>query len=1770
VQTFSSLIFLSLFFIGAITNPQNLQTNNNSIQNYDSPEEIKDNEMISPEAAAVDYLDSLSMAIQTAEWLYSESTKIGGKMSWTSDSRTYINQENGASGIGEFFLNLYEQTLNKTYLNWSQQIGAWLVSIDADLNGNGKWPMYFEQIGSENLTGYSKGAVGVGMFLNHLYDYTLNQTYKDLAEKIASYLLSSANFGSNEMRIKYKDFIPQTGPFLLPVSGNSSTVSVNETIGTKTGINDNFSNWIGKIDLNPASSSNIAVFNNGSVLSNISLSVPGTPNQNGTYVSQSFQLSNYPAYIDENSGMSVRLYTTIINGTGYMNLTIFEADINGFPTQVQVGNVSNDILATDVLNDTNSPFVTFNWTGKDNVPILNGTSKYGYAFVIRFGSGINWTVNQSFILRTTRLNQYTGGRFYLQTSEVIGQDLCFNLTAKTDPDLLAIDFSLNATDFGIMENFSRNDIVSLEYNFALNSTTDNAITGIQIFNQNLNIWEFIGNFDSNLKKITGIINQPAVSGYFGTESKGPIRFRIFGGRDGGTFSVQLYQMNVSVLYSGERYYYNLADGVTGIAEFFLKCYESFGNSSYLNYASLLANYLLNNSITTGNSIYWLHNGSRDLTYLNGDAGIISFLLHLSQYNSTNIYRSVANVTGLTIIGVGTDRPSYTRHGDYRPVENWVNYFNTRYTGKLVGIAGIGNILLDLAKTLAPEPITSDYSFYSAARKIGFALESTEIYSNSTWGPLKASFGGVEFYTEIANGRIVSLTAADGMAGIISFLARLQREGFDSEFGGIVGNALDHLNSSMLSPGQWNLSSTLNGTINSKYGLFYGMAGIANELSTIQLRASDAKNYGDIVSSSYHQNYGIENKTGLAEGLAGSGLAAIKQYRSTNNISDYNYAIWCSSRLMDNTLWQYRMDQPSAIYNGMSNGYAGIGLYFLELYKLTGNSSYLDRAKIAGNYLVGLESGGKWQVSNQDPNYKTDYSDGAAGIIDYLLQLYLITQNITYRNTAEAGLAWLISEMKPEAYWTVSTTVSTVYLGYYYGVAGIADVFLNAYLITKNTQYLSISSLATNYLTNIVLNSPYMFYKSPTGENNLEYVGYDYGYAGFWKLLRNIGKYNDTDGEYLQSLENTYTRLMYQLMPRSSGNDLYFPDYYSSNNPSLTTPSLSIIHGMVGLMEELQYLYPIVRDENILDYISKMKNYILTRTDYDNKNGYLEGIQGTAAFMGKILDISLPEIPSYFPITPPSIEYFQSLDFIITARDYGSSIDSVALRYRINTETAYTTVILPSSGTGQTLDYQYSLGPYPYATNVYYHLVIRDKAGLTKIISANPTSDFMYTVQDTVLPIANNATTRSVGDIYPTLVFGKDGYGGGYVDIDVFEPAYASGINSVLISYYESSNSSRKLENMYMTKVLNSNTYTYRIPTNIIPLNATNQLICNFTVSDFANNVYRFSQNFTIGDFDAPQLLTHLLLSNRPTYYNDESVDIEVLMDDNVTYGGAGFERVYIRYSNNINQPVTEWNTITLSFKRIQTYGNYTGFVFGGTIGPQKADQTIYYYICAKDKAGNEVGYNKVGGIIPIDELPDDVWYYNIRFNWWKPIMYIGLIVGIAIVVYLVYTFRGNYLDRMRREASSQAIFIVIKEKFAAIYYSIMGSLNKIGDRISEYLRAATIKERIDDFVKDHVNSPILKAWVFIWTSIKTYFKYTLLAIIAPIYLVWRVIVGAKGRQILFTALIGVGLIVATVIKYFSADFYPIRAMFFINFGFILFIASFALIIVHLIYEIAYK
>lgn len=120
-------------------------------------------------------------------------------------------------------------------------------------------------------------------------------------------------------------------------------------------------------------------------------------------------------------------------------------------------------------------------------------------------------------------------------------------------------------------------------------------------------------------------------------------------------------------------------------------------------------------------------------------------------------------------------------------------------------------------------------------------------------------------------------------------------------------------------------------------------------------------------------------------------------------------------------WIYYTGYGQGLYSPtLSSGASGVGMFFLLLYEKTGNSVYLDYAEGAATWLISKAipaSGGyKWATPDQDrPDwYLTAMWNGASGIGEFFLEMYKATQDSVYLDYAKGAAQWMIANAVAES------------------------------------------------------------------------------------------------------------------------------------------------------------------------------------------------------------------------------------------------------------------------------------------------------------------------------------------------------------------------------------------------------------------------------------------------------------------------------------------------------------------------------------------------------------------------------------------------------------------------------------------------------------------------------------------------------------------------------------------------------------------------------------
>jgi rhamnogalacturonyl hydrolase YesR len=146
----------------------------------------------------------LEVAEKAAVWIVDEAIPESGGYKWPiywSNGQIYDRPED-MSHIGMFFIELYEQTENPTYLSYAEDTAQWVISKAVSASGGYKWATPDQDISSPGWW-LSPCVANIGEFLLKTYQSTGNTTYLSYAEGAAQWMMAMAYWGEPGCFIPY-------------------------------------------------------------------------------------------------------------------------------------------------------------------------------------------------------------------------------------------------------------------------------------------------------------------------------------------------------------------------------------------------------------------------------------------------------------------------------------------------------------------------------------------------------------------------------------------------------------------------------------------------------------------------------------------------------------------------------------------------------------------------------------------------------------------------------------------------------------------------------------------------------------------------------------------------------------------------------------------------------------------------------------------------------------------------------------------------------------------------------------------------------------------------------------------------------------------------------------------------------------------------------------------------------------------------------------------------------------------------------------------------------------------------------------------------------------------------------------------------------------------------------------------------------------------------------------------------------------------------------
>lgn len=194
-------------------------------------------------------------------------------------------------------------------------------------------------------------------------------------------------------------------------------------------------------------------------------------------------------------------------------------------------------------------------------------------------------------------------------------------------------------------------------------------------------------------------------------------------------------------------------------------------------------------------------------------------------------------------------------------------------------------------------------------------------------------------------------------------------------------------------------------------------------------------------------------TGVDMGAAGIGLFHLRLYQVTGDPAYLDKA----RRAADFVYGEYQAGRNPG-YDWLG-GVAGGGEFFLALYAATGDSALLDDAVWAGDWLVRNARtdgfGYHWEFTTT-PNVYTSLAHGSGGVALFLSRLYQQTGNSVYLQYAEGAIRWMRQFIVPLGEsaigWKRLTTDAAAYNGWCGGSAGVYFILKKLWQVTNNPEY----------------------------------------------------------------------------------------------------------------------------------------------------------------------------------------------------------------------------------------------------------------------------------------------------------------------------------------------------------------------------------------------------------------------------------------------------------------------------------------------------------------------------------------------------------------------------------------------------------------------------------------------------------------------------------------------------------------------------------------------
>jgi lantibiotic modifying enzyme len=318
---------------------------------------------------------------------------------------------------------------------------------------------------------------------------------------------------------------------------------------------------------------------------------------------------------------------------------------------------------------------------------------------------------------------------------------------------------------------------------------------------------------------------------------------------------------------------------------------------------------------------------------------------------------------------------------------------------------------------------------------------------------------------------------------------------------------------------------------------------------------------------------------LYSGTAGIILFFLEVYRATG---DKSYLTDAQSGA-DHLLARLANEKEAGLYTGL----AGIGFALQETYKAGGDSRYQRGARQCAELIRGraIKKGGGVEWSDT-----TDIISGSAGIGLFMLYAARELKEPAYREIAAQAAKRLIELSKPEAgglKWAMSPKFPRLMPNFSHGTAGIAYFLATVYSETKALEFLKAAVSGARYLLSVAKTEGdvcLIFHNEPDGKE-LYYLGWCHGPAGTTRLFYRLYLITK-DGNWIDEMIRAARGIMQSGIPETQA-----PGFWNN---------VSKCCGSAGVAEFFLSLYQITADRAYLDYSRRVTSHLLAKATNDRK------------------------------------------------------------------------------------------------------------------------------------------------------------------------------------------------------------------------------------------------------------------------------------------------------------------------------------------------------------------------------------------------------------------------------------------------------------------------------------------------------------------------------------------------------------------------------------------